>query len=199
MKVINKSNIQKKYSFTYATFLSAALLVGSFSKADLMPLNAVEKASHKLVSLVKNVQVPKEMSADLTEILIKKTDKLEIYLMAPSKEAGKLNSVLLKYDVVSGKLTDQKIAFVQASGKDSIYPNGDGATLLDLAVEAIVDHLTEEPALNDVNNLAETIKVSVSKSTDGKDAIAYEIGLTDKRVYRIEMGKDSKVIRKGFK
>lgn len=67
---------------------------------------------------------------------------------------------------------------------------------MDLASEEIVDHLTDEPALNDVAE--KTHLIEIAKSTQSLNAV-FDMHLDDGRIYEVILDAQGNLVRKSFK
>ncbi len=186
-----KTNLKK------ALLASIVITSGSAAKAAVTPMNLVEKSSYRLTSLVQKGTVPTYMSTDLAEVQINSVTLVDgrpgtaIVLLTHSNNPAEPNSVTVNFSA-DGKLVDSTTHIVGQGNPAPIFVRPDGAKLLDLAAEAVVDHLSEDAALPVVARDAQLIDVSKESGA------LFAIHLKDGRVYKIHLGLDGKFISRGF-
>ncbi len=172
-------------------------LTGISSLAALTPLNLAEKSSYRLTAMVQKKDIPAYMSTDLSQVQINQNVILpngetgtSIVLLSPSNKTDEPNSVTV-YFSAAGKIIDATSHIVASAGSP-IFIEADGAKLLDLAAEAVVDHFTEDPGLMEVANGAQSIDV------EKKEGALFSIHMKDGRTYKVLLSLQGELISKGF-
>lgn len=173
--------------FSFLFILAAAVQVHARTPMDL-----VEKASHRLMSMVKNGEVPAYTSTDLSrvDIQVGNNSEVTISLSSPSQNADEPNRVTLVYSS-DGKVLRTEKSIVSQAINSPIFPAASGALILDHAAEAVVDHLNEPTSVDVANN---TLFIELFNQ-DGATALMH---LKDGRVYRVLLDLDGDVISRGF-
>jgi hypothetical protein len=170
--------------------------------AAVTPMNIAEKSSYRLAAMIKRGSVPKAMATDLAAVRIDDTQLpsgakgYQVVMMSPSNDPQAPNTVTILFGL-DGKAVSEQINYIASSGQGPVFSQADGATLLDLGSEAIVDHLSEDAALPQVASLANEIVLTKAMTQQG-DVAVFDIHMKDGHVYRIVMDLDGNVLQKGF-
>lgn len=180
------------------SFIALLMVLGGISaQAAITPMNLAEKASYRLTALVTRGTVPAYMSTDLAEVQFQSITLADgkpgtaVILLSHSNVSAEPNSVTVNFSA-DGKIVDSPSHIVGQGNPAPIFVKPDGAKLLDLASEAVVDHLNEDANLPVVARDAQFIEVS-------KDGGAlFSIHLKDGRIYKVLLGLDGRMISRGF-
>jgi Mrp family chromosome partitioning ATPase len=176
-------------------------LTATASFAATTPMNIVEKASHRMLTLVKNGKAPRQALCNLTGVQIEQgqfgaiANGYRITLFSQSATAEKSNTVEIFFDG-TGKQTSEKINIENGLSSQPIFTTPDGGTLLDLATEEIVDHLAEDSNLPIVAGFAQSIAV-MHDAVKGEEH--FQIKLKDNRIYEVVLDSKGTLISKEFK
>jgi hypothetical protein len=183
------------------TIVLLATLIATSAFGAPTSLNLVEKASHRLMTLVKNGKAPASTSTDLKGVNIEQgnfggsPNGFRVTLHSQSAAQGKFNTVELFFDA-SGKAAGERVDVSNGTLDAPIFTQADGAKLLDLASEEVVDHLAEDTALKDVAN--QTHLILVTKSVQAPD-VFFHMHMDDGRIYEVVLDLDGNLIHKSFK
>jgi hypothetical protein len=178
-----------------------AMLSANVSFAATTPMNVVEMASHRLATLIKNNKAPKEAGANITAVQVEAgqfgaiANGYRTTLYSESASAGKPNTIEIFLDANAKVITD-KVTVTNGLPATPIFTVTDGGKLLDLASEEIVDHLTDDPTLVEVAQLAQSILVT-KIATPGQ--ALFQIKLKDGRIYEVVLDLKGQLVRKNFK
>lgn len=180
-------------------FLAATVLVISlpaFSQsatAMISPVKAVEKASYSLDKLVQKKQINPVFLTDIMTVSISaENNQYILTMLAPSNDVNNTNNLILTLDG-AGKLLSFTTRFVGVSPSSPIFKNIGMGEILDLGAEAIVDHLSESADLPVVAKTTQFIQIT--PETKGP---LLQFNLEDKRIYKVQMQNDGKIVSKGF-
>jgi hypothetical protein len=174
----------------YFTLFASMLSVTSNAANTAMHL--VETSSYSLTALVQKGTVPAYISTDLSAVQINDGPTAKsVVLMSPSNNPADPNSVTIQFSA-AGKVIGTQNHIVGQPATAPIFTAVDGAKLLDLAAEAVVDHLTEDANLPTVAATATSILISK------QNAAQFAIQLKDGRVYKIVLDLAGNLISKGF-
>jgi hypothetical protein len=175
----------------------ALALLAHPAHAAMTPMKIAEKSSYRLTAMVKKGEVAKSLSTHLARVEIEtRPDGYQVTLSSPSASPEASNTVTVHFDL-QGQVLGQNVNFVSETTAAPAFTQPDGAKLLDLAAEEVVDHLSEEPALPQVAEQTQFILVSRVSTAEG-DAAQFDAHLRDGQVYRILLALNGDLLSKGF-
>lgn len=177
--------------FVLATIMSL-VSVSTFA-ATYTPMNIVEKASYQLSGLVTKGKVDASYLTDVNHVTVaQEANGFHIQLSAPSADTKTINTLDIAFDM-NGKSTGFTANFVSRFPQSPIFTPTNAATILDLAAEAFVDHLSESP---DNVMVAQNVEsMDLSKEASGTLILVH---LKQGQVYTVHMDPKGNIISKGF-
>lgn len=179
----------KKFILTAIISLASA----SAFAAQYTPMNIVEKASYQLSGLVTKGKVDASYLTDINHVSVVKTEAgFQIQLSSPSADANTVNTLDIAFDP-NGKATGYAANFISAFPQGPIFSSTNSATILDLAAEAFVDHLSESP-----ENVVVAENVSSMDLSTEESGVLILIHLLDGQVYTVHMDAQGNILSKGF-
>lgn len=176
----------------FTILLTTALTISADAAGKLKPMNVVEKSSYLLNSLVSKKQIDASYLNNITALTIVTTDTgYSVEMSAPTDATDVFNTLSMSFDK-KGAPTGQSTKFVSAPSKP-VFTTVDSSKIIDLAAEAVVDHLSESA---DLVTVADNVKV-IHYSVSGAE-ILVSVTLTDARVFNIQMDLNAVVLSKIF-
>lgn len=175
--------------------LTAIISLASASAfaAQYKPMNIVEKASYQLSGLVTKGKVDATYLTDVNHVTVSQSASgFQIQLSSPSADANSVNTLDIAFDL-NGKATGYAANFVSAYPQGPVFSSANAATILDLAAEAFVDHLSES---QDNVVVADNVR-SMDLSTESSGVLIV-IHLATGQDYTVHMDAQGNVLSKGF-
>ena len=182
---------------TLIAALTTVMSLNVFAASE--PLHLMEKASHRLMNMIKKNEAPAYISTDMnraTARVVQMPDgqtATQITMYASSTNPQDPNWVSVYYDSEAKVLaTDKHI--VSAAENSPIFTQTEGARLLDLGTEIVLDNMG--PAHPELQLIAETTEsVDMVKK---EQSVLFLIHLTDRRTYQVVTDLDGNLISQGF-
>lgn len=182
----------KRFFVSTATVLTMLAANSAFA-GKATPMNVVEKSSYQLSGLVSKGKIDASFLTDVTHLSITSDNTgFKVTMFSPSADTNTANTLTIVFDQ-NGKAVSYNANFASVYPAGPVFSHADAATILDLAAEAIVDHLSESPDNITVAEQAQTLELQPEGS-----GVLVLITLSSGHVYSIHMDQDAKVISQGF-